>query len=157
MARELSEKTGVDSLLAIRNKLHVQVIYRRYPPHPKSHGPTGSGSFLVLAATGHVLMCDMPDREVMLLVSATNAQLGADRPSVDARKLIAGLAEVRRQGFAFGRSQRSPDHITFAVRLPDTTVEPIAFGITVPEKNVTNDPRYWGDVLKRSVRKWLGG
>jgi len=156
MARELSEKTGVDSLLAIRNKLHVQVIYRRYPPNPKSHGPTGSGSFLVLAATGHVLMCDMPDREVTLLVSATNAQL-VERPSVDARRLMAGLADVRRQGYAFGPSQRSPDHITFAVRLPDTTVEPIAFGITVPEKNVSKDPSYWGDLLKRSVRKWLGG
>jgi DNA-binding IclR family transcriptional regulator len=157
MARELTEKTGVDSLLAIRNKLHVQVVYRRYPPNPKSHGPTGSGSFLVLAATGHVLMCDMPDREVTLLVNATNAKLDAERPSVDPRELIANLAEVRRQGFAFGRSQRSRGHITFAVRLPDTTVEPIAFGITIPEKDVANDPGYWADLLKHSAQKWLGG
>jgi DNA-binding IclR family transcriptional regulator len=156
MSRELTETTGVDSLLAIRNKLHVQVVYRRYPPNPKSHGPTGSGSFLVLAATGHILMCDMPDREVTLLVNATNAQLAAKHASVDSRALIAKLAEVRRQGYAFGRSQRSPDRITFAVRLPDATVEPIAFGITVAEKNVTKDPSVWADLLKQSVQKWLG-
>jgi DNA-binding IclR family transcriptional regulator len=157
MARELTERTGVNSLLAIRNQLHVQVVYRCYPPNPQSHGPTGSGSFLALAATGHVLMCDMPDRDITLLVTATNARLSADRPAVDPRDLIASLGEVRRRGFAFARSQRSPDRITYAVRLPATTVEPMAFGITVPVEDAAADPVRWGNLLKQSVQKWLGG
>ena len=156
MARELTENTGVDSLLAIRNRLHVQVVYRRYAPNPKSHGPTGSGSFMALAATGHVLMCDMPERDITLLVNATNAQLSAERRPVEVRELIAALGEVRRRGFAYGRSQRSPDRITVAVRLPDLTTEPIAFGITVPEKNINQGPGEWADLLKQSARKWLG-
>jgi DNA-binding IclR family transcriptional regulator len=156
MAREVTDQIGLDTFLATRNKLHVQIVYRQYGPNPKSHGPTGSGSFLALAATGHVLMSDMAERDVTKLVVATNPQLGPDETPVSPRELIARLADVRMKGYAVGPSRRSHDHLTVAVRLPDIMTEPMAFGVSVPAKDIVNDPERWARLMMEAVKKWLG-
>jgi DNA-binding IclR family transcriptional regulator len=156
MARRVSAKVGLDSFVAIRNKLHVQIVYRHYDPDLKApHSLTGSGSFMVLAATGHVLMSDMSERDTTKLVAATNALLPAEAPRVSPRELLAKLERVRRDGFAAGQSQRAHDQLTVAVRLPSATVEPMAFGVSVPAHQIGDDPRPWADLLKSAAHEFL--
>jgi DNA-binding IclR family transcriptional regulator len=156
MMRQITEQIGLDSFLAIRNKLYVQVVCRRYATQEKSHSLTGAGGFMALAATGYVLMSDMSDREVTKVVTATNAQLPGNRSPLNPRDLLARLAEVRQQGFAVGPSQRSRDKLTIAVRLPDKTIEPMALGLSVPEEQIAGDPRPWANLLTTAVKEWLG-
>lgn len=156
MMRAISEQIGFDLFLATRNKLHVQVIYRQNAAMEKSYSQTGAGGFLTLAATGHVLMSDMSDREVTKLVTATNVQLPQNVSAVNPRNLLGTLAEVRRHSFAFGPSQRSHDRITIAVRLPDATVEPMALGLSVPEEQLGTGPEQWARLLQSAIAEWLG-
>lgn len=155
MVRDLSEQTGFDSFLATRNKLFVQIIHREFAASPTSHSPIGSGAFLVRAATGHVLMSDMSDRDVTRLVVATNAQLGEGMEPVNSRELLDKLVQVRRNGFAIGATQRGGDLLTIAVRLPDRLKEPMVLGISEPEERLGTDLARWVEVLKAAVRKWL--
>lgn len=155
MVRDLAEQTGFDSFLATRNKLFVQIIHREFAANPKSHSPIGSGAFLIRAATGHVLMSDMSDRDVTRLVVATNAQLEEDMEPVNSRELLDKLVQVRRDGYAIGSTQRGGDFLTIAVRLPDTLREPMVFGISEPAERLGTDLTHWVDVLKSAVRKYL--
>lgn len=156
MTRAVSEEAGYDTFLAIRNKLHVQIVYRQHSAGMISHSLTGAGSFMTLAATGHALMCDMSEREVTKLVTATNARLPDGVPPVSTRELFDKLAAVRREGFAIGPAMRSQNNMTVAVRLPDTTVEPMVIGISVPSESLGDDPHVWSNILKNAVRHWLG-
>lgn len=156
MARAVTEEIGIDTFLAIRNKLHVQIVYRQHAETRTSYSLTGAGSLMVLAATGHVLMSDMSERDITKLVNATNVRLPAKLPQVNAREFIARLAIIRQKGFAVGLAQRSHENVTVAVRLPHTTVEPMAFGISVPAGRVGENPGRWGNILKRAVAEWLG-
>lgn len=156
MARDLTDRSGLDSFLATRNKLYVQIIHRESAPGSKFHGQLGSGGFLVRAASGQALISDMPEREVTKLVVATNAQLKEGLPPVNTRELFDKLANVRTQGYAVGRPQRGDDFLTIAVRLPDKLAEAMALGISAPSTTIGNDPAYWADMMKSVVRNWLG-
>lgn len=156
MMRVVADRLGSDTFLATRNRLHVQVVYRQNGTTEKSHSQTGAGGFLALAATGHVLMSEMSDIEVTKIATATNAQLRDGISPINSRDLLHRLAEVRRQGFAFGPSQRSHDQITIAVPLPDRISEPMAIGLSVPETEVGNSPAVWAELLKSAVSDALG-
>ncbi|MEO7383402.1 MAG: helix-turn-helix domain-containing protein [Novosphingobium sp.] len=156
MMRAISEEVGYDSFLATRNKLHVQVIYRQNAAIEKSHSQTGAGGFLALAATGHILMSDMSDLEVINLVTATNVHLPGHVSAVNPRELLGRLAEVRRCGYFVGPSQRSHDKITIAVRMPKTTLEQMALGLSVPEEQLGAEPEIWARLLQSHIAKWLG-
>lgn len=156
MVREISNEVGFGVFLATRNRLHVQVIYRQNAETEQSHSQTGAGGFLALAATGHILMSEMSDQEVVQLVTATNVHLPEHASSINPRELLGRLAEVRRRGFAVGPSQRSHDQITIAVRLPSVTMDPMALGLSVPEEQLGDGPEKLVELLQRAVAKWLG-
>lgn len=155
MARALTERTGLDTLLATANKLHVQIIHREFAPDPKFHGQIGSGSFLVTAATGHALLSGMSDGEVTRLVVATNARLEDGVQPVNARALLAELGEVRRRGYTVRPTQRGDGLVTIAMPLPNTLREPMALGISAPLAEI-GDPAQWGEMMLAMVRERLG-
>lgn len=154
MARQVAEETGFDTFLATQNKLNVQIVYRQNAASSGTHNLTGAGGFLALAATGQILLSQMSDREVTKLITATNAQLPGHLAPVNPREALLRLAEVRQQGFAAAPSQRSPGMITIAVRLPDITVEPMVFGMSIPREQVDR-PEQWVDRLNSAVKTWI--
>ncbi len=156
MMGAITEEIGIDTFLATRNRLHVQVVYRQNRATEESHSQTGAGGYLALAATGHVLMSELPDVEVTKVVSATNAQITEGLAPINARELLQGLAEVRRRGFAFGPSQRSHHKITIAVRLPNLINEPMALGLSLPENDLDGSPARWARFLQNAIAEWLG-
>lgn len=154
MARTLTERTGLDTLIATANRLHVQIIHREFAPDPKFHGQIGSGSFLVTAATGHALLSALPERDVKQLVVATNAGLADGLTPINARELLAELAEVRARGYAVRPTRRGEGFVTVAVPLPDILREPMALGVSAPLAEI-GDPQWLAGMMRAAVTEWL--
>lgn len=155
MTREVAELTGLPSFLATRNKLLVQVIHQENATPQRFYGQIGSGHFLVKAATGHALICSLPDREVTMMVTATNALIEDEAERVNLHELREKLTKVRETGYSISPTHRG-NFLTMAIRLPDTLRETMVLCTSGPSSILGENPAHFEKVLRNSVQKWLG-
>jgi DNA-binding IclR family transcriptional regulator len=129
----LAQQTGETVIVAQRVQLEVQYIQVLTSPDDcRQRVGIGTRRPLVQAATGQVLLADLPDREIGLLLRRSNALSGSEA-MIDLESLIQAVASIRQMGYAVGRSRHVPTHSYVVARAPELPDQPpLAIGIAGP-------------------------
>ena len=102
LMKELNERTGDAVVLAVRNGLHVQYIHVIEATNlVRLHLTLGAAHPLARSGAGYAILARLSDAEVTRIVMRTNAERADGESLVNVAELLATLAEVRRQGYAF--------------------------------------------------------
>jgi DNA-binding IclR family transcriptional regulator len=102
LMRELNARTGDAVVLAVRNGLEVQYIHVIQATNMvRLHITLGAAHSLARSGAGYAILAGMSDAEVTRIVTRINAERAEGEGVVNIAELLAALAEVRRQGYAF--------------------------------------------------------
>jgi DNA-binding IclR family transcriptional regulator len=133
MLEELSRATADTIILSARNGIfahYIHVIQARTAL--RFHVPQGSRRLVVWSASGFALLAETDDEQIRALVRRTNAELAPAEP-IDARRVLAGVRQLREQGYFFSRGLVTPGAGSIAVPLPrgvDRRDRALAVGIS---------------------------
>jgi len=131
------ERVGETVMLGMQNDIYAQYVHTvqsaralRYFLKPGSLRP------IWRSATGHALLTAQPDDQLRKLVKKINARLNASEPTVQEVSLLAQVAQVRKNGYAY--SDQLTDGISaISILLPyQASGRAMAIGIGGPTHRV---------------------
>jgi DNA-binding IclR family transcriptional regulator len=135
MLEALARATGHAIFLAARNGIYSQYIHViQSRAAMRFHIPPGSRRLVVWSATGFALLARAEDEQIRALIRRTNAEL-APAPSIDARRVLGHVRQVREHGAFFSRGLVTPGAGAIAVPLPpgiERRDRPLAIGVSGP-------------------------
>ena len=125
LMKELNVRTGDAVVLAVRNGLQVQYIHVIEATNlVRLHLPLGAAHSLARSGAGYAILARMSDAEVTRIVTRINAERNEGESAVKIAELLATLAEVRSQGYAFTTDLVLKGAGLLAAALPTTADQP---------------------------------
>jgi len=159
LMEELNRETAETVILATRNGIYAQYIrVLQATNEMRMNVPIGSRRLLVWSATGFALLVRSPEQEVRALVHRTNAEARSGQKPINARKTLAGIAQVRKKGYSFSRGLVTPGAGLIGMPLPDwldRRGRPLVIGVSGWIDQLERDETRIVRMLRETIRRYL--
>ncbi|MGE0804174.1 MAG: IclR family transcriptional regulator [Burkholderiaceae bacterium] len=147
----LASRSGHVAMLAMQNGLYAQYIHIVAARSSRVGLKPGLLRPICRSAVGKVLLSTMANAEILRIVRNVNA-IDTDFPEpVDAKALLAEIADCRRTGFAFSSGSVTPGSSVIATRVPDVGGQTVAVGIGVHSWERENLQQPMMDLLREAI------
>ena len=158
LMRELNEETNDTVVLAARNGLHSQYIHVvQATTALRVHLTIGMTRPIATSATGLLFLSALSELEVAKLARRINAYAAPGEGLIKIGELNALLAQVRRDGYLFCRSQITPGTSLLAVPLESRVASsPLALAIAGPSERMEERKEFLLNAMRTRLASYFG-
>jgi DNA-binding IclR family transcriptional regulator len=158
MMRDLNDATSDTVVLAARNGLQSQYIHIvQATTALRVHLTIGTTRSIVRSVTGLLFLSVLPELEVAKIVRRINAYSGPDDPLVKISDVNVQLEQIRKDGYAFCRSQITPGTTLLAVPLAsNVAASPLALALAGPSERMESRKDFLLDAVRTRRAAFLG-